>query len=380
MTSKTINESIILAGGLGTRLRPLTNYLPKSLLPIANYTMLDWSFSLLSANGISRTIVATNYLGDMIREHIKRVSSKIVPDMEIIVSDAVSKDTADALRFVSGLVQSNNFFILMCDLITNMNLKQLGLFHQEKGGIATLALVPSMINSEPFGVIFLDNDSEIINFLEKPTKLELYYATMKFEKSQIHTNKTNLINSGIYCFKSDIFDILLSEPNLMDFGKDVFPFLLNQGQKLFGFTSDSYWRDCGQPESFIKTNIDILNGKVPYLPELQNKTNIGNLNYYSNSFVNDHNSQKPKSVIIGNDVKIPSSSSINESSISCNTQIGINCNIQGSSIWENVKIGNNVFIKDSLISNGVIIGNNCRIENNRVICPGEIIPENTNFV
>ena len=135
MDSKSITEAVVLAGGLGTRLSPLTKYRPKSLVSIGNYSMIDWNFFMLASNGISKAIVVVNYLGDQVRKHIKNITSKLHPDMEIVIPNVESNGTADALRVVSNQLSTENFFVTMSDIVTNIDLMNMGQFHIKKGGM-----------------------------------------------------------------------------------------------------------------------------------------------------------------------------------------------------------------------------------------------------
>ena len=374
LSSKSIDEAIILAGGLGTRLDPLTKNRPKPLVPIGNLPMLDWNFLVLASNGIKRAVVVVGYLGDQIREHIRKFTSKMCPDMSIDVPDVQSKGTADALRVVSNHIDADNFFVTMSDIVTNIDLKEMANFHLKKGGLATISIKPLIKFPKQFGVILVDDQQRITRFLEKPnTGNELYYSQMINSRRQ--NFQTNLINSGFYCFKSDILRILEKSNSLIDFGKDVFPYLIKEKQKIFGYKSekDYYWQDCGCPNQVLDTNLDILQqGNSPYLPigKQQNGSWFGTNSKFKNVII-----KKP--VAIGNNVNIRFGTKIHLSSINDQSSIGRKCTIIGSSIWENVKIGDNVRIINSIISDNVIIGDNCIIEDETIIPAGLKIASNS---
>jgi NDP-sugar pyrophosphorylase family protein len=368
-----INEAVVLAGGVGSRLFPLTKHRPKPLVPICNYTMLDWNFFVLASNGITRVIVVVKYLGDQIREHISNYTSKIHPKMEIIIPEVNPKDTADALRVVSGHILTENFFVTMADIVTNINLKEMANFHLAKNGMATISLKSIVNHPKQFGVILLDDKSKILHFLEKPKPQELYLTTLIFQRRESISYHTNLINSGIYCFKKEILDILNGFKDLMDFGKNVFPFLLERKLGLFGYTSeiDYFWQDCGRPEQLLWTNWDVLKRwNWPYLPKGNEET--GSWFGENRKLDKDVNIVNP--IAIGNNVSIESGTKIDLSTINDGTHIGKNGTIKESIIWENVKIGDNVKIYRSIISDNVTIGNECVIDEGSIIASGQIIP------
>lgn len=372
MCSKPISEAVVLAGGLGTRLSPLTKYRPKPLVPIGNYSMLDWNFFVLASNGIKKAIVVVNYLGDQIREHIEKITSKLHPDMEIIIPNVTSNGTADALKVVADKVESDNFFVTMSDIVTNINLKEMAQYHVRKKGIATISVKPVVNIPRQFGVILTDEQAKIIRFLEKPSPEELYLTKRIVQRSQTFNYQANLINSGIYCFRNDILDILNGPTELLDFGKNVFPYLLKNKLGIYSFKSDDeyYWQDCGRPEQLLDTNLEVLQrGNMPYAPKgtEQNGSWFGVNCKFEKVAI-----KKP--VAIGNNVEIKHGSNIHLSSINDQCIIGKNNYVSGSLIWENVHSGNNVTIKNSIISDNVTIGDDCVIVDETVIPPGFKVP------
>ena len=161
---------------------------------------------------------------------------------------------------------------------------------------------------------------------------------------------------------------------LLDFGKDVFPYLLEKKYNLFGYKSegDYYWQDCGYPDQLLWTNLDILQQRnFPNFPKVyaENNSEYKRKHKYRNVVI-----KKP--VVIGKNVQIKARTKIHLSSINDNCKIGRNCTIIGSTIWENVKLGDNVKITHSIISNNVTIGDNSIIEDESVIPPGQMIPSN----
>lgn len=376
-SSNLVTEAVILAGGLGTRLFPLTKSKPKPLLNIGNQSMIDWNISLLSSNGVSRVIIAVDYLGEQIQNHIKNYSSKMYPEMEIVVPRLESHGTADALRVVSNYVKSKNFFVTMADIVTNINLEKLASFHVKKNGIATISLKELESNPNYFGLTVINDQSKVLNYLEKPSPYEMYLTYMVLNNNQHFKFQPNLINSGIYCFKQDILDILNDFEYLNDFGHDVFPFLINRKKGLYGFKGDEeyFWEDCGQFDSLLKTNVEVLERKtMPYYPK--GKELDGSW-FLDTCFSNNVSIKKP--VAIGKDVKIACGTLIHLSSINDCCTIGKNSKIEKSLIWEHATIGDDVKVLDSIISNNVTIGNNSIIENGSIIPEGLVIPPNSHI-
>ena len=373
-----ITEAVVLAGGVGSRLFPLTKYRPKPLVPICNYTMLDWNFFVLATHGITRVIVVVKYLGDQIIKHIENHTKKIHPQMEIIVPAVDSKDTADALRLVSSYLKSDNFFVTMADIVTNINLTEMAEFHIRKGGIASISLKTVDNQPKQFGVILLNDNSKILHFLEKPQPQELYLTTLVFHKRDSVSYHTNLVNSGIYCFKRDILDILNGFKDLMDFGKNVFPFILERDLGIYGYTTenDYFWQDCGRPEQLLWTNWDVLKRwNWPYLAK--GKEDNGSWYGEDRHIGNDVKILSP--IALGDHVEINQGTLIQVTSVGDNCKIGTDCIVTNSIIWENSEIGNNVKINRAIISDNVKIGDNCIIEEDVIVASGMSVPAHTHL-
>ena len=370
----TITEAVVLAGGIGSRLFPLTKYRPKPLVPIANYTMLDWNFHVLASNGITRVIVVVKYLGEQIKKHIEEYTAKIHSNMEIIIPDVDPKDTADAVRVVADYIKTDNFFVTMADIVTNINLQAMARFHLDRGGIATISLKSIINHPKQFGVILLDEKSKILHFLEKPTPQELYMTSLVFQKRDSINYHTNLINSGIYCFKRDLIDLLHDFKDLMDFGKNVFPFLLERKYGIFGFSEMEYfWQDCGRADQILWTNEDVLKRwNWPYLPKGIEK----NGSWYGENIDIIGNVQIISPNAIGDNTKLKNNSKISLSSIGNNCVIDEGTEIKNSIIWDNTKIGKGVYIFKSIISDEVTIGDNCIIKE-AIVAKNMIIKDDT---
>lgn len=370
----------MLAGGKGTRLFPLTKTKPKPLISVGNYTMLEWNLFTLKEAGIKNVIIVIKYLGEQIIEYTEKYLKKKFPMMNIsIPSNTDPRDTADALRGVADCIPKGcpRFFVTMADIVTNINLKAMADFHKEKNTPVTISL-KSIEQPRAFGVIVLDINSQILLFLEKPTPQEMYLTTLMFKKrNSIHFH-ANLVNTGIYLFEREILDILDSYPSLMDFGKQVFPFLLERKKSIFGYTppprEDYYWMDCGTPEKLVWANWDVLKRwNWPYLP--RGKEREGSWFGENISLGKDIKINPP--VAIADNVKINDGVIIDSYSvIEDNVSIGPRTIISGSVICKSVKIGNECKINKSYVAENVIIGNKVIIEEKSVIAEGKTVADN----
>ena len=364
--------AVILAGGLGSRLFPLTQEIPKPLVPVGNKAMLDYAIDHVKYAGIKKIVIVLKHLGEKIRAHMEEKwygNPEKIGDLDIKIPRVDSKDTADALRKVSNLIETDYVLVSMGDIVTNLPLKNFLKYHEEKNAFSTISM-KTIDEPTQYGVVMLDSDKKIHLFLEKPDSRELYVSSI-IQRSDIYLH-TNLINTGIYAFKSEIVDLLNSEHSLMDFGRNVFPYLLENKYDIYGFVENYYWMDVGQPKPYLWANWDIIRGYGwPVTPNGKKNSDL----WYEEKPTLDQGTviQKPgafgKNLSIGRDVKIKELCVIDE-----NTAIGENTIIEKSVIWENVKIGANCDIKESIICNNVKIGENVRI-NESVIGPNCIIQE-----
>jgi len=357
---------IILAGGLGKRLHPVTADRPKPLVPVVGKPMIVYAIDLLKYAGVTNLVVVVKHMGEKIRTFLTKHDFGV----SIEIPNVDPLDTADAVRKVSDYVTTDHFVVSMADIITNIHMAKYLKFKLEKGGIGAISLV-STDDPNRFGVIITDETDKIHSFLEKPGSIELYLSSM-ISTQNVHLHK-NLINTGIYAFHRDILDILEKTP-LMDFGKDVFPFLLENNYALYGYVARYYWQDAGNPEYYKYTNWDLLRkwawpivppGKevreyiwidedaiVPDLNKIAPHVSIGRGTHLN------PNVRIETLSTLGQNISVEQNSIIKESVIWDNVRIGESCQIYSSIICENVEIGDNVSIEPNCV-----ISSNCKINN-----------------
>jgi mannose-1-phosphate guanylyltransferase len=359
---------IILAGGLGKRLRPLTADRPKPLVPVVGKPMIVYAIDLLKYAGVTNLVVVVKYMGEKIRQFLYRNDFGV----SIEIPDVDPLDTADALRQVADYVKTDHLVVSMADIITNIHMSQYLDFKIEKGGIGAISLV-STDDPNRFGVIITDPNDKIHSFLEKPGSVELYLSSM-ISTQNVHLHK-NLINTGIYAFHRSILDILDKTP-LMDFGKDVFPYLLENNYDLYGYIARYYWQDAGNPEFYKYTNWDLLRKWAwPIVPpgeEVEDFIWIGEHCMIPVTAKIEHYVAIGDRTQIGHNARIEKLSSLGQ-----NVSIGQNSIIKESIIWDNVQIGENSKIYSSIICENVEIGDNVFIENNSVIASNSKIKSDT---
>ncbi|MFX1506360.1 MAG: sugar phosphate nucleotidyltransferase [Promethearchaeota archaeon] len=359
-------SAVVLAGGVGSRLQPLTTNCPKPMVPVANKPMIDYNLELLKNAGINgKIIIITRYLQEQIREYFSQIEH--FDDLEIILPNIDPLDTADAVRKAANYVDTEQFIVSMADIVTNLPLRDFMEFHQRKKGIASITL-KDIPYPRAFGVIMLNQDSRILLFLEKPHPEELGLAVLTFSKKETIHLQSNLVNTGIYAFKHGVLDILDTLQDLMDFGKHVFPYLARE-YGIFGYVKNYYWMDAGNPQTYLYTNWDVLRRwAFPYFPKASFEENSVWWNDPKVEIVSGVRIEPPAA--IGSAVRVEKGSVIGPLTVIGNDVIiGENTSIYSSVVWDHVKIGSNVNIKESVICNDVIIPNNSKLASGTVIGP-----------
>jgi NDP-sugar pyrophosphorylase family protein len=360
-------SAIVLAGGIGSRLYPLTKEIPKPIVPVANKPMIDYNLELLRNAGIKgKIVIITKYLDDEIRSYFKEQNH--FDDLDIILPDLKPKDTADAVRKAANFIDTENFIVSMADIITSLPLQDFMSFHMEKKGIASITL-KDVPHPRSFGVIMLNQESRILLFLEKPIPQELSLATLTFSKKETIRLHSNLVNTGVYAFKHGVLDILESLNDLMDFGKDVFPYLARE-YGIFGYARrDYYWMDAGNPQTYLYTNWDVLRRWAwPYeAASTQEQRGIWFKDRIP-ELVNGSVIETP--VALGSQIKIGNNTFIGALSvIGDRVTIESNCKIESSVIWNDVTIADNVSMKNSIVCNDVQIPAQSTLLSGTVVAP-----------
>ena len=239
-------KAMVLAAGKGTRLFPLTGVLPKPMAPVAGKPVLQHIFDLVTRSGAEEIHVNVHYRADAILGLYGTETQVNGAKIYFTREERLTGTAGGAKRLASAGAFEETFVVIMGDALTDVDLRELVTFHKENGAIATLALKHVGDTSE-YGVAELDTKKNILRFQEKPELLEA---------------KSNLANTGIYVLEPEVLDYV-PEGAFFDFAKDVFPRLLESGEKVVGYNEEEfYWSDIGTLESYRTAQRDALSGRV----------------------------------------------------------------------------------------------------------------------
>ena len=365
-------SAIILAGGQGKRLLPLTSLIPKPLVKVTNKAMVDYSIAHLKYANIKHMILALAYMGKELKSYIEKTwTADKLGDVELECVIQESKGTADAYRLISERIDSENIVVSMADIVTNLPMANFMDFHLEKGGTSTISMKTSESHTSQYGVVLLDNNRKIYLFLEKPAPMELYLSSMA-QRTDLFLH-TNIINTGIYCFRKDI-DQILQETGLMDFGGEVFPYLLENGYDLYGFVQNYYWIDCGNHQTYLWANWDLLRKHSwPITPNGDEYDGIFVMGIISSG----QNATIEKLTCFGENVELLNRAKIKPlTSIGNRVIVGEDTIIEKSVIWDDVNIGAGCRIDESIVCNNCDIGDNV-VLHNAIVAPNSRISSDT---
>ena len=235
-------KAVILAGGEGTRLRPLTSNQPKPMLPMANRPMLEHIVRLLKEHGFDDIVVTVAFLANQIRNYFGDGSDFGV-QMRYASEDS-PLGTAGSVRNAAEELD-DTFLVISGDVLTDIDLTEFVKAHREAGAFGSIAL-KRVEDPVEFGIVITRPDGSIDRFLEKPTWGQVFSDT---------------INTGMYVLEPEVFDFI-PEGEVVDFSSDVFPAILKRGKPLLGHVVEGYWEDVGTLDAYVRAHTDILDGRV----------------------------------------------------------------------------------------------------------------------
>ncbi len=237
-------KAIALVGGFGTRLRPLTDDIPKQMLPIAGRPMIEWVTEHLARHGVSELVLALGYRADDIVDYYRSGTISGLPFQVVVEPEA--RDTAGAIKFaVTELGIDERCVVVNGDVLTDLDITALVSFHESRPAAATIALQP-VADPSHFGIVVTDDEGQVLRFVEKPAP---------------GTEESNLASAGTYVLEPSVM-AEIKPGRAVSIERETFPALV-QAHGLYAMTQDTYWLDTGTPQQFLTANLDVLEGRRP---------------------------------------------------------------------------------------------------------------------
>ncbi len=353
-------KAVVMAGGEGSRLRPLTVGRPKPLVPIGNKPVMGHIFDLLKSHGITEVVVTLQYMPTSVQDYFGNGSSL---GMKITyVVEEVPLGTAGSVKNAARYLDET-FLVVSGDAMTDFNLRSIVDTHRERQAMASLVLY-HVANPREFGVIVTDPEGRITQFLEKPDWGDVISDT---------------VNTGIYVLEPEVLD-LIPDDAPYDFSSELFPQMLAEGLPLYGTIADGYWCDVGNISEYMRANADLLQGRI-HLPEpIGHQLRAGVWAGERVEIAPDANIIGP--VYLGNDVKIKAGvtihgpavirdytivdnySRLNRCILWRNNYVGEACELRGVIVCRQCSIKSGAMAYE-----GVVIGDRCILGENCVIHP-----------
>lgn len=333
-------QALILAGGKGTRLRPLTVYTPKPIVPLMNRPFLLYQLEILRKAGIKEIILSLNYQPDKIRQ-ILGDGSNFGVDLSYITEPA-PMGTAGAYRFAAKEIRETTV-VFNGDILTDSDIFKVIETHKSRQAEASIVL-KSVENPSAYGLVETDEQDRVLRFREKPKAEEIAELT------------TRNINAGIYILEPSVLD-LIPEGENYSFEYNLFPQLLENRSNFYAFVMENeYWRDIGTPQSYLAAHQDFLDGKISGFELVRTK----NFDSATAAFIDNKS-------LIGEDCVIKPNAKIINSIIGNGVHIEEKAVVENSIVWSHTRISSASQITNAIIGRSCYIGKNAEVGSGTVL-------------
>jgi mannose-1-phosphate guanylyltransferase len=338
-------QALILAGGEGTRLRPLTSTIPKPVVPLADRPFIAYMLEWLARHGVDDVILSCGFMASAVREVLGDGA-----DLGLqlrYVEEPEPLGTGGALKFAEDLLEER-FFMLNGDVLTDFDLTQQLEQHERTGARATLALV-AVEDPSAYGLVRLRDDRSVEEFVEKPGP---------------ELSDSNLINAGAYILERDVLETMAPSGTHISIEREVFPSLVGQG--LYGFEASGYWLDIGTPERYLQGSFDILEGTVD--TEVGRRLSASGMTLVDGARI-DGRVVAP--ALLGSGAVVEERAIVGGRAVlGFDVTIGEGAHVESSVLLDGSSVGAGTTVSSSIIGPGVSIGERCNIQGGVVIGEG----------
>jgi NDP-sugar pyrophosphorylase family protein len=334
-------QCVILAGGKGTRLRPLTIHTPKPIIPLVGRPFLHYQLDLLRRADIHQAVLSLSYQPQKIEDTFGDGSGI---DMRIQYTvEPQPLGTAGAYKNAEGVIDSPTV-VFNGDILTDLDLSAVIAFHRERGALATIVLTP-VENPRAYGLVETESDGRVRRFREKPQSADEI--------------TTNTINAGTYILEPGVLADIPAGASY-SFEYDLFPKLLAKGAPVYAYVSEHYWIDIGTPQRYLEANLDLLAGKIPSAgfeprvrgPKVDDGAEVDPLSWVDPSATVKPGARVVNSVVEANCV-LEEKAVVENSVLRRGTRVGQGGVVLGSAIGMSVHVGRNAAAR------GVVLGDKC---------------------
>lgn len=340
-----------MAGGFGTRMRPLTINLPKPMIPMVNRPMMDIIVELLKKHKLTDLISVVFFQPEIITEYFHDGASHGIKMMYKAAESDLG--TAGSVKNCQSLIGKERFVVISGDVLTDFDLTAAIKFHEQNKAKATMILT-RVENPLAFGVVITGKDGKIERFLEKPTWGEVFSDT---------------VNTGIYILEPEVLD-LIPEKSEYDFSKNLFPHMLKEGMPLYGYVAQGYWADIGNLDQYRLAHQDIFGGKVEVGIPGSRMNKIGKEIWAGEGSHIDASAHLSGTVVLGKNCNVGKNAKVTNSVLGDGCQVEEGAVLTNAILWRNVSIGAEAQVRECVLGSGT------DVQEKAVIFEGAIISEN----
>jgi mannose-1-phosphate guanylyltransferase / phosphomannomutase len=354
-------KAVVMAGGEGTRLRPITASMPKPLLPVMNRPVMEHVLRLLRTHGLTDVVVTVQFLASLVRNYFgdgEELGMSIT-----YATEEVPMGTAGSVKNAEDALRDDTFLVISGDALTDVDLTEVIRFHKERQAMVTVCLT-RVANPLDFGITIVDETGRVERFLEKPSWGQVFSDT---------------VNTGIYVMEPAVFEhVPTDEPS--DWSADVFPLLLKEGLPVYGYVADGYWEDVGTHENYLKVQADVLAGRVavhkdgfevrPGVWICEGAEVDPSVELRPPLFIGDYAKieagvELREYTVIGSNVVVKSGAFLDRAVIHDNVYIGPGTNLRACVVSKNTDV-----MRGARIDQGVVIGDHCLIGEEAIVGAG----------
>jgi len=333
-------RAVVLVGGFGTRLRPLTFTTPKPLLPVGHVPIVELVVGSLARAGITEAVLAIGFKPDVFRAAYPDGICAGVPLVYAVEPEPL--DTAGAIRFAARHAGIDDTFVVVNgDILTDLDVSSLVAFHRDRGAEATIHLTP-VEDPSAFGVVPTDEEGRVLAFIEKPTREEA---------------PTNLINGGTYVIEPSVVDRIASDRKV-SIERETFPAVVERAS-LYAMATDDYWLDTGRPELYLQANFDVLDGKRRH--DRCEPLGVGAAARPGSTVTHS---------VIGAGGVVAEGAAVVDSVLLSDVVVGSQAVVRSSVIGTSSVVGSGALVQDAVIGDGVEVEAGARLIGVRVPDPG----------
>jgi mannose-1-phosphate guanylyltransferase/phosphomannomutase len=334
-------KSVIMAGGFGTRLRPLTHNVPKPMIPMANKPMMEHIVDLLREHGITDLVTLLHFQPELIESYFGDGADFGVRITYVGATEDYG--TAGAVKNAEKYLDGP-FLVISGDVLTDFDLGAAIAFHRERAADLTI-LLTRVENPLQYGVVITEPDGRISRFLEKPTWSEVFSDT---------------VNTGIYLLEPSVLDLIPARREF-DFSKDLFPVMMQEGRKIFGYVAPGYWRDVGDLLEYRLAHQDILAGTVKVKIPGRKVEGLDKEVWLGSGTRVDFTAGLRGAVLIGKNTRVEANARITNSVIGDNCIVEEGAVVSDSILWNSVYIGRGAILKENVVGRGSEVGARARL-------------------